>query len=655
MPKPKFDPSQPFEAGSAAKPKFDPSQPFEPARRVFDGKEERAAEDKKLVESMGPLERFRVGIGAGLSNIAKNVGDIASPILPDALTPDRQKWKEERELVAPVTDTTAGGAGEFVGEVAATLPIGMGAEGLVAKTAGRLLPRAGALAARLAGGAAPGYVAAGPDHRVGGAVAGGLTALALPYAGRLLGKAYRGVVKPSAAAQALREKGVEGMTIGQMSPQSLLAGFEEAGQSGPMGQIIKEQRGKGLESWRKLVLNQGRAPGAPELASAADPNAALAQAYEGFGPAYDKVRDVPVSVTGIGKALAGAADDPGIYATPEHVAAARRFLGNEAGLLERAAPEVTERVAKPPTPLRVVPDDVTANAEPWQLPNAHAGFGEAPLGALPKALQKMGGVEGTVVPEATVRRPGVLGPLPRAFQKPESLPIGAPTRVGRKGAVAAAAEEAVPEPATSPPRLSGQVESGALLQARSNIRKEVARRIRSGDETGAQLLGGGEDVLSSRLEAALPEDAAAALRSTDAKYAQHKVVSDAVRRGGDVGFTPSHLSAAVKKATESGRYARGGGGELRDIAQLGREVFDTRIPANGARALMRLPIPLGIGESVGDAIMLGTSFANRPSVQKGLLGEWGWQKGASATENWLRQKGILDALRVGTAERVASE
>jgi hypothetical protein len=31
-PKPKFDPSQPYEAVSAAKPKFDPSQPFEPAQ-----------------------------------------------------------------------------------------------------------------------------------------------------------------------------------------------------------------------------------------------------------------------------------------------------------------------------------------------------------------------------------------------------------------------------------------------------------------------------------------------------------------------------------------------------------------------------------------------------------------------------------------------
>lgn len=75
------------------------------------------------------------------------------------------------------------------------------------------------------------------------------------------------------------------------------------------------------------------------------------------------------------------------------------------------------------------------------------------------------------------------------------------------------------------------------------------------------------------------------LRGVDAQYHKAAVIADAVARAGDQpgGMTPSHLSDAVAAATTDLSYARGGGGELRELARAGKEVFDTVSRPTGQR------------------------------------------------------------------------
>jgi hypothetical protein len=447
----------------------------------------------------------------------------------------------------------------------------------------------------------------------GGSAAGATLGAAIPVASKVVGSAWRGLVKPSPAAELLGKKGVD-LTVGQMSPGNVLAQVEEAGQSSTLfGRHLQGLRQKGREGWQRAVLNEARAPNdiRPAHEGVQDE---LAEVYEGFTPAYDAARGNPVRVDGLDQALRGAADDPAIYATPQDISAAQRFIGNEAGLIERAAPEVTQLEA--PTAragLRLVPPEPKA--------------GGPPLGPLPDALRRQGGIEGTVVPDPTRVRPRVLGPLPQVRQAP---PTGAATRAGRPAAVAA---EAV-RPTAGQPRMSGAVDADALLEARSNIRTEIAKRMRSGDETGAALLRNAEEALSARLEAELPADAAAALRAADSHYGRYKVVEDAVRSAGDQpgGFTPSQLSNAVRRgSTSKGAYARGAGGPLRELAAAGRATLDQKSPPTGAR-LRTIPFA---------AV---SAIANTGFGKRAVTGQLAPQRLAQSVEGWLEREGLSGAL-----------
>ncbi len=486
---------------------------------------------------------------------------------------------------------------------------------------------------------------------VGSLVGSGLGG-ALPLAGKAISSIYRGLVKPTEAAKLLRSKGVD-LTIGQMSPGNIIAGAEEAGQSSPvLGKSLEKMRRRGREGWQQAVINETPAPGAwrplPE-----EPAEGLAAAYRSYAPAYDAIRNQPIPAGGLRESVLKAAEDPAIYATPNDLSAAQRFLANEMGLIERTAPELTEVMPPPAPKLRVAPkpaptpppDPATVMAEPWQLPNAPQSA-EPPLGALPRALQLLelgGGREATAVPERTLipeqtaaNGRAVLGPLPRGKappSKPSTPPVAASTRAGRPSNVAEAVEPTDFVPPPRPPRLSGSVDAAAILKARENIRAEIARRVRSGDETGAQLLRNAEGALTSRLEEGLAGKSADALRATDAQYGRYKVVEDAVRRGGDQpgGFTPAQLSQAVRASTQKGAYARGGGGALRDLAAAGRESLDTRIPPTGARLL-----------NIGGA--LPAWLANTGTGKATLLGETAPQRFIQRGEDRLREAGLLRAL-----------
>jgi hypothetical protein len=187
--------------------------------RVFDGKAERAAEDKKLVDSMPWYEQAAVGAGNGLINTGRNVADIVGHVPGlGGLRPDRQEWADSDALVKPVTDTTAGAVGEVIGETLPTLPIGglagAGGKALLARALPMALRAAPALAQApkvlkalrwaaplVAEGGAQGFVLGGPDNRLAGAGAGAGLNVGFGALGEGFGAARRAFGKGAQSAE----------------------------------------------------------------------------------------------------------------------------------------------------------------------------------------------------------------------------------------------------------------------------------------------------------------------------------------------------------------------------------------------------------------------------------------------------------------------
>lgn len=163
---------------------------------------------------------------------------------------------------------------------------------------------------------------------------------------------------------------------------------------------------------------------------------------------------------------------------------------------------------------------------------------------------------------------------------------------------------------------SGQaLESGDLL----NLRSEIRARIRGvSDDAQRDLLQNAEQTLTTHLNGQLPPDAATSLAATDAQYSRYKVLENALRKGGDRpgGFTPSQLSQAIREATDSGIYARGGG-QLRDLAAAGANTFQTVMPNTGGRnAAIGIPLAAAVAKpTVG--IPLGAAALGMVGTQTG--------------------------------------
>lgn len=187
-----------------------------------------------------------------------------------------------------------------------------------------------------------------------------------------------------------------------------------------------------------------------------------------------------------------------------------------------------------------------------------------------------------------------------------------------------------------------------LLRIRSNIRDQ-ARGLEAGDPK-LQLLKRAEESIDNRIRYVLPGDALRKLKATDAQYAKYKTVERALRKAKDspTGFTPHQLSNAVSEGIDPGAYARGAGGEMRKLAAAGRETLDTTSPPTGARGVT-LQVPV-----VKHLLAGGVALANTSPIKRALLGDYAAQRAMHKAEEYLRRKGLADALRraaiVGTAD-----
>jgi hypothetical protein len=346
------------------------------ARPAFTGAAERTDEDRKLFDSLNPVERLFLGLGKGSEGVALTLQDLAARATGGQRV-DPATMAERERLTAPLSRDFLGSLGEQIGVGVHAVPAGIAAA--AAGTAA--LPAWAAAAAPALGSGIEGLVGnalmsapgqQGESARTGLALGLGIpTALratgaalratagqlpgAVRAAGQSLGDIIRGgYVKPTPEARRLMDEGAE-LTLGQMHPNSLFGRAEEIGANSVVGTPLTMERARADVSVRDTLMRKAAPPGVtPPTAGAPIPQQ-LEELRAGFGQLYEgALADAklhPESYMGRGKwrglltdeTLEGAgrtkgafdlaANDRNIDATPETRRRALEWLTDQANAL----------------------------------------------------------------------------------------------------------------------------------------------------------------------------------------------------------------------------------------------------------------------------------------------------------------------------------
>lgn len=282
------------------------------------------------------LEQALIGMGRGMSNVGRQIGNIVG------LTPD-EVLERYRELDRPLMGTTGGQVGSVAGEIAALAPAAGGLVGTAARGLGAAMPavrtamgatRAGQVATGagtgLAEGALEGAVLGGPGQRAQGALTGSLFGAGGGAALPLLTRGFR---TPSESAQTIMGMTPSpDLTPGMMRPGGMVSQLEQASGSLPVfGPVIRGAAETPQRQFAQAMINEGRPPGtAPIMPS--DINSMLDEAYTRFEPAYGQLKDLPVPrviASELASDFARAADSQAVAATDDTRKAVNRYLDNQ--------------------------------------------------------------------------------------------------------------------------------------------------------------------------------------------------------------------------------------------------------------------------------------------------------------------------------------
>ncbi len=241
---------------------------------------------ERKMQEMPFAQQALIGIGRGMSNVGRQIGNIVG------LTPD-EVLESYRELDRPLMETTGGQVGSVGGEIAALAPLAGGTVAAGARGLGAMMPtvrtamgatRTGQAATGaglgLAEGAIEGAVLGGPGQRDIGAAEGGLLGAA---GGSVLPLMVRGFRAPSESAQTLMGMTPSpDLTPGMMKPEGAISQLEQAaGSFGVVGPVIRGARETPQRQFAQAMINEGRPPGTSPI-MASDVNAMLDEAYTRF-------------------------------------------------------------------------------------------------------------------------------------------------------------------------------------------------------------------------------------------------------------------------------------------------------------------------------------------------------------------------------------
>lgn len=143
----------------------------------------------------------------------------------------------------------------------------------------------------------------------------------------------------------------------------------------------------------------------------------------------------------------------------------------------------------------------------------------------------------------------------------------------------------------------GRVPMDRMLAMRSNIRTEIRKTLQGNasreDFSAAEFLRRAEQAVTDAIESQADDATSASLRAIDGQYRNYKIIEDAVSKAGDgtSGFNGRQVSNALRQSMSTGQFARGGGGELRNLARAYTRTFDESMsPPTGARLLTVGPL-----------------------------------------------------------------
>jgi hypothetical protein len=213
----------------------------------------RAERDAASVTSeMSGSQKFITGIGMGMNRVGRGVGQVLG-IVPQS-TVDEAVPRD-----AALSNTGAGMAGDIVGNLAVTAPLGLGA-GAMATKAASVLPAA--VAPTVAAGAAGGAVSAATapvqtgDSRTSQAAIGAAGGAVGDLAMRSLARVAQPITQNADTKKLLAEGIVP--TIGQAAgANSTLGRLEQKLQSVPLvGDIIKSARDRATGEFNVAAINR---------------------------------------------------------------------------------------------------------------------------------------------------------------------------------------------------------------------------------------------------------------------------------------------------------------------------------------------------------------------------------------------------------------
>lgn len=236
------------------------------------------------LEGMSGPQKFLVGIGKGMTDVGRAVGQFVGAV-------DRQDVTDAQQRDAALMDTGAGLAGSIVGNLALTALPGAGAAGVATRAAGAVLP---AVLAPTAGAAASGALVSGLTTPVGNEDSR-LTNAAIGAAGGAIGdvatRTAARVAQPitqSPAVQTLLQNGIV-PTPGQAAgANSFIGRMEQRLQSIPIiGDIITGARNRSVAEMNSAAINRAVPPGAGRVAGIG--RAAIEHADDVLSQGYDDV------------------------------------------------------------------------------------------------------------------------------------------------------------------------------------------------------------------------------------------------------------------------------------------------------------------------------------------------------------------------------
>lgn len=249
---------------------------------------------------MSTGERFLAGIGQGMTNVGRQVGNIFGLVSNEELA---EAAKTDEALLA----TDAGQWGSLAGELALTAPVAGGIVGTGAKVLTRALPAAGRAGGLVSGatrgaaeGALEGAVLAGPDNRLAGAIEGakwgggtGGAVGAVPDAVRYASQPARRSDDAAQIAELGRRTGTDiNMTVGQeVSPENLtgamVKGVEENLQRIPGAHPTQRAREAAMANWNLAEVRDALPDDLAQRITTPGPEG-MAQVRRVFREGYDE-------------------------------------------------------------------------------------------------------------------------------------------------------------------------------------------------------------------------------------------------------------------------------------------------------------------------------------------------------------------------------